>query len=299
MLEIGFSDRSADRGIRGPIRPGVNRARSLSRTTSAKGGTAAERGIRSLLAPSLADDSSAKAQIAEGFLPGPCSHGCWRLEEFFAAPELLASPILPSSARIREDEFNNFFARVGKFLAVGSSWLRQWGGETVPLRAIGAEGLFLRGPQKSPSLPGAANIQGSASASSTRRKVKSGLEFREVMLRAESRTNNPHSDFFGVEPKKVPFSPPKKPKNSPERGGTRSPSVPIPPVERAVIDGFAEMDGGDFFAVVEVGDRAADAEDFVVGAGRQAEFVHGGFQEGLGVPVGRQCLRISAGSSFR
>lgn len=43
------------------------------------------------------------------------------------------------------------------------------------------------------------------------------------------------------------------------------------------------MGGGDFFRLVEVGDGAADAEDFVVGAGGEAHFFHGGAEEAFGI----------------
>lgn len=52
-------------------------------------------------------------------------------------------------------------------------------------------------------------------------------------------------------------------------------------VKHPIIDRFIQMQRLDIFAVVEVGDGAGDAEDFVVGAGGKAEFGHRGFQEVL------------------
>ena len=55
------------------------------------------------------------------------------------------------------------------------------------------------------------------------------------------------------------------------------------PVERAVVDGFAEMCGRNLVALVEVRDRAADAQDFVVGSGGEAHLFHRRLQQRFGV----------------
>ncbi len=60
-------------------------------------------------------------------------------------------------------------------------------------------------------------------------------------------------------------------------------SRPIPPVECAVVDCFAQMFDADFLCAGQVGDRAADAEDLVVGPGGEAEFFHRRFEQRFGV----------------
>ena len=52
-------------------------------------------------------------------------------------------------------------------------------------------------------------------------------------------------------------------------------SDPEPAVEGPVLDGLADMVGGDAFAGGEVGDGAGDFEDAVVGAGAEVEVLHG------------------------
>ena len=54
-------------------------------------------------------------------------------------------------------------------------------------------------------------------------------------------------------------------------------SRPIIPVQRPIVNRFAQVYRGDGIAFIQIGDRAADAEDFVVGAGRKAHFFHGRF----------------------
>lgn len=54
----------------------------------------------------------------------------------------------------------------------------------------------------------------------------------------------------------------------------RETSTPIRAIQCAVVDGFAEMHGGDVFAGIEVGDCAADAQDFVVCASGKSHFFH-------------------------
>ena len=51
------------------------------------------------------------------------------------------------------------------------------------------------------------------------------------------------------------------------------PSAPKLPVEHAVVDRFADVLRQDVGSAVEVGDRAGDAEDFVVGPGREAHLL--------------------------
>ena len=53
-------------------------------------------------------------------------------------------------------------------------------------------------------------------------------------------------------------------------------------VQAAVLDGLGDVVFGDGFGGVEVGDRAGDAEDFVVGAGAEAELVDGLFEDSAG-----------------
>ena len=48
-------------------------------------------------------------------------------------------------------------------------------------------------------------------------------------------------------------------------------SRPKIPIEHPVIDRFADMRRGDLMFILKVGDRSGDAEDLVVGAGREAE----------------------------
>ena len=55
--------------------------------------------------------------------------------------------------------------------------------------------------------------------------------------------------------------------------------LPVVAVESSVVDGFAEVGDADVFAVGEVGDGAADAEDFVMCAGGQAHVFHGLFEQ--------------------
>jgi hypothetical protein len=45
-------------------------------------------------------------------------------------------------------------------------------------------------------------------------------------------------------------------------------------IEGAVLDGFADVLGGDGVGSVEIGDRARDLEDTVVGAGAEVQFGH-------------------------
>ena len=42
------------------------------------------------------------------------------------------------------------------------------------------------------------------------------------------------------------------------------------PVQRTIVDGLEEVGGGDTVRLGEVGDRAGDAEDAVIGPGGQA-----------------------------
>ena len=56
-------------------------------------------------------------------------------------------------------------------------------------------------------------------------------------------------------------------------------SVPRIAVEGAVLDGFAEVGGGDAGLAGEVGDGARDLQDAVVGAGGEAELVDGCVEE--------------------
>ena len=62
---------------------------------------------------------------------------------------------------------------------------------------------------------------------------------------------------------------------SPGRGrsGARTNLLPGIPVEHSVVDGLAEMVVLDVVGAVDVCDRAGQAENFVVGAGGQAQFV--------------------------
>lgn len=46
------------------------------------------------------------------------------------------------------------------------------------------------------------------------------------------------------------------------------------PVQRTIVDGLEEVGGGDTVRLGEVGDRAGDAEDAVVGPGGEAQFFH-------------------------
>ena len=46
------------------------------------------------------------------------------------------------------------------------------------------------------------------------------------------------------------------------------------PVQRTIVDGLQEVGGGDAVRLGEVGDRAGDAEDSVVGPGGEAQFLH-------------------------
>ena len=51
--------------------------------------------------------------------------------------------------------------------------------------------------------------------------------------------------------------------------------MPILAVERAVLDGFADVLRTDDFALIEVGDGACDLHDAVIGAGGHAELIKG------------------------
>ena len=55
--------------------------------------------------------------------------------------------------------------------------------------------------------------------------------------------------------------------------------------EWAVAKGFGDVIAGDAVGIVEVGDRACDAEDAVVGARRESESVGGAHEEGAGVGI--------------
>ena len=55
--------------------------------------------------------------------------------------------------------------------------------------------------------------------------------------------------------------------------------LPVVAVECSVVDGFAEVGDADVFAFDEVSDGAADAEDFVMSACRQAHVFHGLFEQ--------------------
>ena len=56
-------------------------------------------------------------------------------------------------------------------------------------------------------------------------------------------------------------------------------SLPERAIQRSVVDRFAQVHGGDVVAGFEVGDRSADAEDFVVGSGGEAHLFHCGLQK--------------------
>lgn len=56
-------------------------------------------------------------------------------------------------------------------------------------------------------------------------------------------------------------------------------STPKLPVEHAVVDRFADMFDVDHVGAIDVGDGAGDAEDFVVGAGRETEAVNALFEQ--------------------
>ena len=99
-----------------------------------------------------------------------------------------------------------------------------------------------------------------------------------------------------MEPKKVAlFQRPKKPKKSPNAGPNRSVSGPIPPIERAVVDRFAEMHRGNVLAAVEVGDGAAHAEDFVVARAERPSSSIAVLSSDSASRSSLQCLRISGG----
>ena len=57
------------------------------------------------------------------------------------------------------------------------------------------------------------------------------------------------------------------------------------PVQHPVIDGFVEVRRLNVLAVVEVGDRPADAEDFVVGPGTEPEVVDARAKQLLAVAI--------------
>ena len=78
------------------------------------------------------------------------------------------------------------------------------------------------------------------------------------------------------------------------RGAAR-PS-PLRTIQGAVLDGFEEVFAGDGLGAGEVGDGAGDAEDAGVGAGGEAEFVHGGTEDGLrGGLEGAEALELAGG----
>ena len=52
------------------------------------------------------------------------------------------------------------------------------------------------------------------------------------------------------------------------------PSSPHLPIQHPIVDRLVQMIRTDFFGVFEVGDGAGDSEDFVVGSGGEAHFVH-------------------------
>src|SRR5579885_70092 len=58
---------------------------------------------------------------------------------------------------------------------------------------------------------------------------------------------------------------------------------PVVPVERPILDGLRDVRGGDGFGAIEVGDRAGDLENAVVGAGGEAEAGHGTLKQALAV----------------
>ena len=69
-------------------------------------------------------------------------------------------------------------------------------------------------------------------------------------------------------------------------------------VESSVLDGFGEVFGLDGIGVGEVGDGACDAEDLVVGAGGEAQFVDGLFEDvEAGVVEGAELADLSGGHS--
>ena len=51
--------------------------------------------------------------------------------------------------------------------------------------------------------------------------------------------------------------------------------TPVFPVQASVLDGLGDVLGADVALVVEVGDRAGQFEDAVVGPGGQTESLHG------------------------
>jgi hypothetical protein len=55
--------------------------------------------------------------------------------------------------------------------------------------------------------------------------------------------------------------------------------LPKRPIQRPIVDRLAQVVAVNVIAGGEVGDGAADAEDFVVGSGGEAHFFHGRFQQ--------------------
>ena len=73
-------------------------------------------------------------------------------------------------------------------------------------------------------------------------------------------------------------------------------STPVIAIQRAVLDGFGEVLGGDGGGLVEVGDGAGDFEDAVVGAGGEAHAADGHFEGALaGVVEGADAADIAGG----
>jgi len=60
------------------------------------------------------------------------------------------------------------------------------------------------------------------------------------------------------------------------------------PVEHSVLDRLADVHGAYDFGGLEIGNCSGHLEDAGVGAGREAEFFEGGFEQRLGIFVTRK-----------
>ena len=69
------------------------------------------------------------------------------------------------------------------------------------------------------------------------------------------------------------------------RHGIKPGLSPISPIERTVIDGFAEMSRRDAIVMIQIGDGTADSQDFIVCSCRESRFVHRGLQQRFGFSV--------------
>ena len=65
---------------------------------------------------------------------------------------------------------------------------------------------------------------------------------------------------------------------------------PILPIQTPILYRLLQMPDFDMFRIIQVGYRAGDFQDTVIGTGGEAETLHGGFKDGEAGSVGNGVL---------